>query len=357
MTAAPETMLSQTDLADKSGDFFADFAVLPSHDFGGYLTGDYLLNLRSLPFTDYTAPYFDRQAMSQFTFRGVMYAAVGEATVQPEDDLCLFFNRDLAETTGFRFDSESVEWGTFTWDLLLTALSAATDPEDGTYVRFVSRFDAPLTAAFACSSAGVTFLAPDANGLLRQSVNTDAGRAMLETMKSFLPHLTVPEEDPFAVFAGGRALLAIGTLSDVEKLGTAGFRWELLPFPKAVETAEYVTPVTTNAPVVTALSSSVNIDITGYVLQAVNAASAGRFLPVYEAILLRDYVTEAKTLDRIDLICHRTAADTALSFGSVKAVREGTYQAFYEAALGTKTLAKALSAKKKALTQYLDQLG
>ena len=46
-----------------------------------------------------------------------------------------------------------------------------------------------------------------------------------------------------------------------------------------------------------------------------------------------------------------------MSLLSVKAVYEGTVGALVEAVEGTQTLAKALSAKKKALNRYFDDFG
>ncbi len=344
--------------ADRARDYYADFAVLRGGDYTAYVAENYLHNLNSLPFTDYGAEYFDRETMKQFSVGSILYGAVGEATEQPEHYVCLYVNRDYGETVGYEIDYAGVRSGAFTWDGLLTALKALP----GEAISFVSAFDKPMTAAYGLSSTGTTFLA-DKSGSLRLAADTGNGRLLVTKMKDLMPQMSESFSDEgktesgFSIFTAGHALFALGTLDGTEQLENAGFRWEVLPLPKLRESDPYRTAVTADEPVIVALASSQNIDSMGYILQAVNAASADAFRAAfYEDLTLR-LITGVHTLDMIDLIRENPLYDVGLmTAGSVKAVKEGTVDALYEAITGTRTLSYCLSRKETALNRYLDSL-
>lgn len=361
--------------ADKAGDFFSDFAVIRSGDLVGYLTGDYLLNLKSLPFADYSASYFNQTAMNQLTVGGAICGAVGDATEQIEAYSCLYFNKTLAKELGTVCPYDAVYDGTFTWEGFLASLTEL--PEET--VRFVSAYDDEVTAAMSFFGVGGNFLAANGKKQLRLACETDETEAMIDYLKVLFAmdtkslSVTVtppagtgdetsaePETETltgFAIFEAGKALYAYGTVGQMEALENAGFAWEVLPMPKMAEDQPYYTPTTVDAPVIVALSSSQNLDTMGYMLQAVNAASCGYLTHEFYADAMQRLITGVNTLDMLDIIRENPTYDIAFMLGEdVKAVRAGTYGAFLEAIEGTKSFSSYLNKKESALNKYLDGL-
>ena len=60
-------LLSDAKAADKSGDYYADFAVIRSGDVPAYCSGGYLRNLKSLLFTELDDECYDSRATAQLT--------------------------------------------------------------------------------------------------------------------------------------------------------------------------------------------------------------------------------------------------------------------------------------------------
>ena len=374
-----EVLLSEVAKADKAGDYFSDFAVIRGGDFSSYVTKGYLLNLKSLPYTDYSAPYYNQNAMSQLTIDGTMYGAVGDATEQLERYVCLYMNKTYAEALGRTCPYDVVRDGSFTWEYYLTALKELPAEE----IDVVSAFSDELTAAMTLFSGGVHFLAANDHDALRLACQNNAAKTMVSFAKTLFSHKTktleitvtspadstdvtdnaeenetiIQKLTEFSIFEAGHSLYGIGTVGHMEALENAGFSWEILPLPKATEEQPYYTPVTTDAPVIVALASSQNLDAMGYVLQALQAASHGYLVNEFYNDAMQRLITGVNTLDMLDIIRENPFYDLGLFLGEdVKAVKAGTYSAFLSAVKGKKPLSSYLNQKESELNAYLDRL-
>ena len=369
-----EELLSDVKAAEKSGDYFADFAVIRSAEVGNYATSGYLRNLKSLPYFDPAAESYHAEAMEQLTIGGSVYGAVGYATDQIESYACLYFNKTLAGSVGIELDYNQVYSGALTWEKLLETIKLS--PE-GT-VPLVSGFDDDETAILSFFSTGQTFLSKE-NGSFQVSCDTEQTETLIGLLRELLSLKTdsitkeipaVPDSgdagetsgnetvtlEGMDIFTDGSSLFCFGTLGMMQELETCGFRWEALPLPKVSEQdEEYSTYVTGDAPVITALSTSNNIDIMGYILQALNTASEGYLKYEFYRDAMKNSITGVNTLDMIDLICENPVYDFSRMFGeSSKALRNGTYNAFVSAVEGTRDFSYYLSKHKKALNSYLN---
>ena len=75
--------------------YVADFYALPNDQIGRYFANGLLLNLRTLPFTDYSAEYYDKNAMKSLSAGYGLWGAVGDYTFSPENVYAIYFNKDL----------------------------------------------------------------------------------------------------------------------------------------------------------------------------------------------------------------------------------------------------------------------
>lgn len=355
-------LLTEVKAADRSGDFYSDFALIRGGNLGSYITEAYLHNLKSLPFTDYEAEYYRQSAMDQLTVDGVIYGAVGDAVEQIEHYACLYVNKSYGESLGYFPDYRAVYEGAFTWESFLISLSEL--PEET--VRFVSSLDEEATTALSYFTTCGTYLSENAKGKLRLACETEASATLIDALKTLFVLDTTEwsaqddETEPltgFDIFAQGEALYAFGTLGQMELLENAGFVWEVLPLPKVTADMPYCTAVTRDAPVIVALASSQNIDTMGYILEAVNAASYGYITYSFYTDAMQRLITGVHTLDMLDIIRENPIYDIGYLLGEdAKAVREGTYGALYAAVEGSKSFSSYLSKKESALNKYLDGL-
>lgn len=359
------TLLSEVKKADRAGDFYSDFVVIRSGDMSAYLEGGYLLNLKSLPYADYGAPYFDHKGMDQLTVGDAVYGAVGAATAQIESYACLYFNKSYAEELGVSCPYKEVYDGTFTWDRFLDSLE---DLPKGT-TRFVSAFEENKTAAMSYFSSGERFLTCYNLNQPRLSCDTKTAKTMISHVKKLFSldtaKLTLEEQDGesektlkgFDIFKEGKALYALGSVADMESLQNAGFSWEVLPLPKLSEKKAFYTPMTADAPVIAALATSQRLELMGHVLQAINAASCDNMAYEFYKDAMQRLITGTNTLDMLDFIRETPVYDLAFMLGEdVKAVRAGTYDALRDAAKGKQPFSYYLDSKKTALNNYFSGL-
>lgn len=361
--------------ADKSGDYFADFAVIQYAKIGSYYAGGYLRNLKSLSYAELSDDCYNQSAMEQLTLGGYTVGAVGYATEQIEHYSCLYFNKTLAEKHDISLDYESIYSGDFTWDVFLEMLKRIPEKT----ASFVSEIDNDELIAASFFSSGQTYLSSDNDGEgLGLSCSTEASASLIASLKELLALKTdsikkeVPSDAESGtetvtqeitlsgadVFLEGEALFCFGSLGTMNILENCGFKWEALPLPKInASDKSYSTSVSSDAPIITALASGENIDTIGYVLRALNVASFGYLKYDFYRNAEKNLITGVNTLDMIDFICENPIYDHASMFGgSYKALREGTYMAFISAAEGSRSFEYYLSKNASALNKYLASL-
>ncbi len=364
-------LLDEVKAADKAGDYFSDFAVIPYGQVGSYYAGGYLRNLKSLSFAELSDGCYNQKAMEQLTLGGYTVGAVGYAAEQLEHYSCLYFNKTLAERLSLPLDYGSVYSGDFTWEEFLSILKQVPE-EETSFVSGIGH-DAMITALFF--SSGQTYLSSDGGEGFGLSCATEDSSSLITALKELLTLKTdsITRETPdntesetgtamkkitlsgFEIFSAGEALFGFGTLGTMNTLENCGFKWEALPLPK-VDASDrlYSTSVSADAPVITALASGENVDTVGYVLRAVNTASFGYLKYDFYRNAEKNLITGVNTLDMIDFICENPVYDHASMFGGAyRDLREGTYKAFISAAEGSRSFEYYLSRTASALNRYL----
>lgn len=348
-------------VADKAGEYYADYAVLRASDIGLYHAKGYLRNMTSVNHLDFSQPYYDAAAMEQLMMGGVIFGAVGDATESIENYACLYYNRTLGEAMGLSLDYKAIREGEFTWESLLAQLKMAASAKGGEV--FTSSFDATgiVTASFA--STGQNYLRIEGVFGHEAGFVTETTETLIGYLKELMPLNASAKasdqeaSDVFDLFSSGGALYAMGSLGDMKRLANCGFSWEVLPMPKMNEEDPYTTSVAGDAPVITVLTTSRDIDTIGHILQGLNAASCGYVTQAYYNDVMKNVISGVYTLDMLDLICENPIYDFCLMFGSSsKALREGTYEVLLSAVEGSRTLSYYASRKSAALNWYLDAM-
>ena len=361
-------LLSDAKRAEKSGEYYSDFAVIRYSDVGKYYAANCLRNIKSLSFAELSDSSYNSQAVSQLTFGGFTAGVAGYATEALEHYSCLYYNKEYGNRLGIELDYSMIYSGEFTWEEFIGIIKTASKDLNS----FVSSFNDDMLTRAAFFSTGQTYLSSN-NGNIGLSFSTESSTNLISYLKDLISLRTdsVKKETAsekenktltlkgFDIFLEGEALFAFGTLGDINKLKNCGFRWEALPLPKIDESDKsYSTGVSSDAPIITALSSGENVDTAGYVLRAINSASFGYLKNEFYRDVQKNSITGVKTLDMIDLISENPIYDMAEMFGdSSKSLRNGTYNCLISAVKGKRSLAYYLSQNSSALNKYLDSLG
>lgn len=362
-----ETLTEKVRSANKSGDFYADFAVIRSSDVGSYYYSSYLQNLRALTYNDFEAEYFNAQAMDQLTLNGIIYGAVGSMTESPDSYGCLYFNKTLGKTLGVSVDYSSVLDYSFTWDKLLTQLNSI----DTEKALISASYDAQTLSSLSLLSSGQTYLSRNESGDLASSFNNADTRTLVSKLKSIMKiksdkvKFEVPADGDnkeqtvnlsgLDIFVKGQSLYSFGLLSDMATIANCGFDWEVIPIPKLTEDGKYYSAASFTAPVLTMLKSSPNIETNGYILQALGAASYKHLQSAYVKHAMASYVSGIYTADMLDIIIENSIYDHAHMFGpSYSALRNGTYVTLNNAVMNNSSLNYYVNRTKNKLQSYLN---
>lgn len=294
-------------------------------------------NLLSLPHTDYSAPYFDQRCVAQCAAGSRLYAVCGEANRDIEGTYCVFWNKDL---TGNEDLYALVREGNWTWEKML-ALSAEAD----------------LLAAASVPESDLLALACSGSNLLRTGVGlhpeafddvspVEAAVVLARTLSSltFLPEFeeeepaetepetdapetAVSETDPLPddeteeptdadetdapeepvvptplprkvdpsmkAFRAGKAAFYIGEAKDLVSMNVPGLNWGILPLPKVSASQEAYPSLQSRRTLFTAISSMASHDNTGYLLQALNAASGNAAREAFLSEALSEHVSSS----------------------------------------------------------------
>ncbi len=332
-----------------SNDFYADFASINSSQLGAYYVSGGIQNFKALTYGDFTAPYFNKQAIDQMTLGSVIYGVAGSMTESPEGFGCLFFNKTLGKEIGVNIDYASVYGHSFTWDKLFAQMAAANTEN----AVLTASYDNQTLSNIALLTAGQTYLSRNENGAFVSNFNTDVSQTVIANLKKLLPY-RADVSAGLDIFTKGTSLYSLGTVSDMAKIANCGFEWEILPIPKLTEEGPY-NAATNSAPVLVLLRSSHSIEQNGYVLQALGAASYKHLQVSYTKYAMDHYVSSYYTFDMLGLIMENPVYDHALMFGNSYAqLRNGTYIAFHNAVMNENALSYYINKTRSALQNYLN---
>ena len=303
--------------------YVSDFYAIPYDQLGRFQAAGLLLNLRTLPFTDFTQDYFDADAMEAMSAGYGIWGAVGDYTFSPENYFAVYFNKPLSTSLSLTSPYASVRDGSWTWETFLSASKtarASLDEKgnalwgDNLTVLGLDRCESMLLASsgFAVTDAGL-----DRTPTLR----TDAGA--LTDIAAFLKSAvyrsdTSPDSSLPAVslFTSGDMLFWCGTLASMSAWADIETPWGIVPLPKTDSTQKGYNTYVGETAVFCVPSTNGALEATGTILQALFAASAYTYKDAYLNEALAYYVRDSETVDMLDLICDSAHYDFTGMFAS-----------------------------------------
>ena len=322
-----------------SGEYYTDLIAVPQNWLGSFAMSNLLMNLRSLPFTDYSAPYFDQTAMQQSTTQFNVWGAYGCYNEVPDYFWCLFWNKSLVSRIGLTSPYDYVYKGEWTLDRMEEYAKAAKAQNiDG----WGSAGDEDITLDMLFAASGEHYF------------NTRIG--MVPQQKSVQASVTALTKRIRSLMYGSQTVYKGGSFSSDYEGGRSAFYngqimfyadhpyvitwftdmkddWGVLPLPKATAEQEYYSTYTDRAmPVVAVIKNSATTENAGLFLQAANAASYRFIEDVWYDRLARDVIRDGDTLNMLDTVfgrgdTGRAWVDFAVNFGeSLPYVGDSSYK-------------------------------
>lgn len=101
--------------------------ILAGNSINPMITDGMLLDLNTMPYMDMTRPWYDQNANESLSIGHKLFVSCGELNIMDNDATwSILFNKAMAEDLGFDSFYDMVKAGTWTQDVLLSAMEAAS---------------------------------------------------------------------------------------------------------------------------------------------------------------------------------------------------------------------------------------
>lgn len=101
--------------------------ILAGNSINPMITDGMLLDLNAMPYMDMTRPWYDQNANESLSIGHKLFVSCGELNIMDNDATwSILFNKAMAEDLGFDSFYDMVKAGTWTQDVLLSAMEAAS---------------------------------------------------------------------------------------------------------------------------------------------------------------------------------------------------------------------------------------
>ncbi len=361
VAAEDNAMLTEFLTSKKSGQYYADFAVIPAMSAANYYNSGVSLDLRGLPF--FEAPDDPSAPEGAGVAGPSCYFYCGAAVLDPDSMWALYFDRTIAgdELTNTLYRAALGETG-LVWEDIFTAAASCTLPEGGYAAVSGTYYTTDLIADAACVSAGIDFVSGEANKaphIAYDEPKYTAAGALIKRLSGIL-YLPANETaaEPTDIFAQGKALFRFGPLSDMRLLFDKKTEWGLLPMPRTPEVSGNVTLGDGYRPVIAFTGGGSRLDLCGVTLTALDAASGAWLCDEYAKAAFENYLRDNNSYFTLRAILDGAVEFdfSALYSGTADKLAAASFGAARAQLRGGTELAAAVKAAKAAADRQLARM-
>ncbi len=276
--------------------------VLGTNALGSLITDGILVDMCTVPYMDLTKPWYDQNSIASLSIANKVFVMAAEINVMDKDATwCVLFNKDMASDLSLGDYYQMVNDGTWTQDVMLVGMEAATIDLNGDGVRDVDdqwgnvgeQFD---TMGYMVAS-GARCFTKDENDLPQLSVlderYVDAyAKAMaINDNHDLCMHSGIFSDWDLldAAFTEGRCLFSFVGMNRITLFREMEADFGILPAPKYDEAQEnyYNVISTVNSNFVSIPKSVSDLERTGIITEALCAESLYTLTPAYYDITLK----------------------------------------------------------------------
>lgn len=362
-----EQMAADLSASIKSGsntNYYADLLLIPSTHAAFFAASGLILDMRSLPF--YTAATDGNKGAGYYN--GKSFFDLGSASESPELVYALYFNRDMTEADGAEELYAAARDGSLTFDYFL-AFSERVAVSDGAYEISVggAHDDALFLGDIAAIRGGVDFVSGKSGGYPQISYSSsaldavDALVGLLRETSLYLPSAPEGEGAPAVktgaeIFAEGKSLFHMGTLSEMSNFYNKKTAWGVLPLPTLG--GEPYAVASQDRGVLCVSANNQRPDAMGVLLPALDAASGEWIDGEYAAYCADNYIRDNDSFHMIkQILADEIYADFSyLHYEKCKDLDAATFGAFRAAVLTGSTPSENINAVLKDVNKALKKI-
>ncbi len=343
---APASAFDEIAADTKAGTYPGHIYALPADITASLAINGYLKSLRTSPYFDEDAEYFN-SAASAFTLGNDVFAVSGDGCFEPDKLSALYYNRTDIEALGLESIASLVKNGEWTLDKFYEYLKSASSYE-GTLLcnnTKASYNDILLTSSFSFSEN----TADKPVRLLSFDEKFKNVCQSIGTLSEFVP---AEDED----FTKGNVLFLTDSLAMAEKFANTEEVWSIAPHPKYDKDSAYMSFASLDSIVLSIPVSSGSASELGAVIMAFNAASSGHMIQKYIDTNMNHFVRDNGAVTALHIITKNINYDFGYIFsGASSSINRYTMGAFKSLVKGDMTFEVYKEKYEKESGEYLDK--
>lgn len=277
--------------------------ILAGNSINPMITDGMLLDLYAMPYMDMSRPWYDQNANESLSIGHKLFVSCGELNIMDNDATwSVLFNKAMAEDLGLGNFYDMVKEGTWTQDVLLSSMEAASIDLNGDGQRDAADQWGNVGESFDVMGymvgAGARCFTKDENdmpvfdALSERYVDAYAKASAINDNTDIC--LTITKAGGSwdvldTVFTEGRCLFSYVGLNRVTLFREMEADFGILPTPKFDETQEkyYNTVSTWGANLFAVPKTTEDLERTGIILEALSAESMYTLTPAYYDVTLK----------------------------------------------------------------------
>ena len=305
------TMLEDAKKSAAAGMFYSHVIVLPMTSVPTFAASDLLMNLRSMPLLDMSAPYFNSSSANALSFGNKTYGIAGEALPASDGMCALLYNKKVASSLGITDLYDVALDGELTWDKLHEyysvasaggAVAAVTDGGDVIDAIYISTGQKYISSA-ECKIPTVA--------IANYSMNSAATR--YRTIVNNAAAAGIAKEGAVEAFKSGNVLFTFAKIGELEALNGSSVSLGMLPMPKADADSPYIHLADGTTQVFTVANGVTDSAMVSLVLSGLNAASYGAMTETVSDYLHASTLPDSKSADVYEIMAKSVYYDLALT--------------------------------------------
>lgn len=333
-------ILDEAKEAYASDMYFADLIAIPQTMVGEFYAAGILANMNSLPFTDYSQPYYYEQLNRSAVLGNAQLAVSGAASFDPDGLACVYFDRDILGNEPYSL----VESGDWTLDKY-RELARLADSIDGVSGHG-SSFDRDGYIDTMSAAMGLEYVTnvkgqlPTLDYMNDYSMSARAESIVDKLYALIFSDKTYDQNASLEGFSSGSLILYTDTLSAAEKLADSSTAWGILPMPKYDQAQlEYCSPISADSPVFCALANTPNAETSGLILEALNLASYEYIEDIYFSQLRDRCLRDNSSINMLGIILENPCSDfTKMTASGFSQLAAASYEAVRSAVTSSASL-------------------
>jgi len=349
-----------------AGNDYCDLILLESFHFQNLAQADALINVRSVPYLDVNASFYNENSLKATTLGNTSYGFAGDFIFNPDDVNVVFFNKTLLSQSSLP-DLYSLvknnQWDMDNFLLYSEEVFSLAQSNGANVYGILSTKSAEELVKVFWAAAGMDFMKNEYGMRPELIYNNESTEAFIEQFRNiFIRSVSYTaastHESAIASFSNGGSLFLIASLATAPQLVGSGIDWGIVPIPKLdINQKNYYSYIDSSYRLAGFSKGTSDLNFSGILTSAFFACSEDLNLRYSLQTYLNLYFSSPEDATIMKEVIDHPYYDPVEFFSQFdSSFTAATQTVLYRAASGNSTLGALYNQSIKMLNKYLDTI-